>query len=162
MTNVGGDVGSLLFETRMARGYSVKRLADLSGLSPSAIVAAETGRVRPDGPALEKLAAALGTSSERLGAAEPGRAPRVIRGAEAKQVYESGASSRSAVGHDGELWGVVLRGRLEVSIAEDDFLLESGDSIWCPSSLACEAQNPAEEPAECVWIDAQGANGRSH
>jgi transcriptional regulator with XRE-family HTH domain len=68
--------------------------------------------------------------------------------------YEIGASmGDDPVTHEGEEWGMVLRGRLKVWVGEEIHFLNPGDSIWFPSTLPHRMENVAKEPTEYIWID---------
>jgi transcriptional regulator with XRE-family HTH domain len=68
--------------------------------------------------------------------------------------YEVGASmGDEPVTHEGEEWGMVLKGRLKVWVADEIHFLDPGDSIWFPSTMPHRMQNVADEPTEYIWID---------
>ena len=57
------------------------------------------------------------------------------------------------VTHEGEEWGMVLRGRLKVWVGDEIHFLDPGDSIWFPSTTPHRMENVADEPTEYIWID---------
>jgi len=68
--------------------------------------------------------------------------------------YEVGATmGDETVTHEGEEWGMVLRGRLKVWVGEEIHFLDPGDSIWFPSTIPHRMENVAQEPTEYIWID---------
>jgi transcriptional regulator with XRE-family HTH domain len=68
--------------------------------------------------------------------------------------YEIGASmGEEPVTHEGEEWGMVLRGRLKVWVGDEIHFLDPGDSIWFPSTIPHRMENVAKEPTEYIWID---------
>ena len=68
--------------------------------------------------------------------------------------YEVGASiGDEPVTHEGEEWGMVLRGRLKIWVGEEIHFLDPGDSIWFPSTIPHRMENVANEPTEYIWID---------
>lgn len=68
--------------------------------------------------------------------------------------YEVGASmGEEPVTHEGEEWGMVLRGRLKVWVGDEIHFLDPGDSIWFPSTILHRMENVAQEPTEYIWID---------
>jgi transcriptional regulator with XRE-family HTH domain len=68
--------------------------------------------------------------------------------------YEVGASlGDEPVTHEGEEWGMVLRGRLKVWVGDEIHFLDPGDSIWFPSTVPHRMENVAKEPTEYIWID---------
>jgi transcriptional regulator with XRE-family HTH domain len=68
--------------------------------------------------------------------------------------YEVGASlGEEPVTHEGEEWGMVLKGRLKVWVGDEIHFLDPGDAIWYPSTTPHRMENVAEEPTEYIWID---------
>lgn len=68
--------------------------------------------------------------------------------------YEVGASlGDEPVTHEGEEWGMVLRGRLKVWVGDEIHFLDPGDAIWYPSTTPHRMENVADEPTEYIWID---------
>jgi transcriptional regulator with XRE-family HTH domain len=60
------DVGDRLRRARLARGLSLRRLAEVIGVSPSLVSQVETGRAKPSVNTLYALATALGVSLDSL------------------------------------------------------------------------------------------------
>jgi transcriptional regulator with XRE-family HTH domain len=60
------DVGERLRRARLARGLSLRRLAEVVGVSPSLVSQVETGRAKPSVNTLYALATALGVSLDSL------------------------------------------------------------------------------------------------
>jgi transcriptional regulator with XRE-family HTH domain len=68
--------------------------------------------------------------------------------------YDIGASmGDEPVTHQGEEWGMVLKGRLKVWVGDDIYFLDAGDSIAFPSTTPHRLANAAEEVTEYIWID---------
>jgi transcriptional regulator with XRE-family HTH domain len=68
--------------------------------------------------------------------------------------YEPGASlGDEPVTHEGEEWGMVLRGRLKVWVGDEIHFLDPGDAIWYPSTTPHRMENVADEATEYIWID---------
>jgi transcriptional regulator with XRE-family HTH domain len=94
---------------------------------------------------------AIEASGIRFELASPGQAENIeaIYGR-----YDVGASmGDEPVTHEGEEWGMVLRGRLKVWVGEEIHFLDPGDSIWFPSTIPHRMENVAKEPTEYIWID---------
>jgi transcriptional regulator with XRE-family HTH domain len=60
------DMGDRLRQARLARGLSLRRLAEVVGVSPSLISQVETGRAKPSVNTLYALASELGISLDTL------------------------------------------------------------------------------------------------
>ena len=68
--------------------------------------------------------------------------------------YDVGASlGEEPLTHEGEEWGMVLAGRLKVTVGVEVYFLEPGDSIWFPSTIPHRMENVADTPTEYIWID---------
>jgi transcriptional regulator with XRE-family HTH domain len=65
-----------------------------------------------------------------------------------------GSSSPSGVlmRHSGREFGIVLSGRLGVTVAFDHYLLLAGDSILFDSTLPHRLQNEGDEEVHSIWI----------
>jgi transcriptional regulator with XRE-family HTH domain len=74
-------IGQRLRERRLARGYSLRRLAERLDVSPSLISQIETGRARPSVNTLYAIASELGVSLDELLFNDAARAARAARGA---------------------------------------------------------------------------------
>jgi transcriptional regulator with XRE-family HTH domain len=104
----------------------------------------------PDGAQAE-LRAAIQMSGIRYELASPTQTEKIeaIYGR-----YDVGATmGDEPVTHEGEEWGMVLRGRLKVWVGEEIHFLDPGDSIWFPSTIPHRMENVASEPTEYIWID---------
>jgi len=68
-----------------------------------------------------------------------------------KECYQPGAGTgRHAITHDGEECGIVLRGRLEVTVAGQSAVLRPGDAYYFRSSQPHHFRNPGNEPCELI------------
>jgi transcriptional regulator with XRE-family HTH domain/quercetin dioxygenase-like cupin family protein len=70
-------------------------------------------------------------------------------------VYEVGGSSSpddTLMRHPGREYGLVLSGKLEVTVQFDTYVLEAGDSISFDSTIPHRLRNIGDEPMIGVWI----------
>ena len=70
-------------------------------------------------------------------------------------VYPPGSESAPAealVRHNGREFGLVLSGRLGITIGFDDYLLEPGDSVSFDSTTPHRLHNDGTEPVRAVWV----------
>jgi transcriptional regulator with XRE-family HTH domain len=54
--------------------------------------------------------------------------------------------------HEGEECGIVLSGALEVEFEHESFVLESGDSLYFPSTRPHRIRNRDDGPTTAIWI----------
>jgi transcriptional regulator with XRE-family HTH domain len=142
---------------------TLKRVSDALGTTLTYFFsepAARSGRVvragervvlRGGESANDELRSAIQTSGIRFELASPESAETIeaIYGR-----YEPGASlGDEPVTHEGEEWGMVLRGRLKVWVGDEIHFLDPGDAIWYPSTTPHRMENVADEPTEYIWID---------
>ncbi len=66
--------------------------------------------------------------------------------------YEAGAQMLEPSAHEGEECGLVLSGKLKVTIEGKEFILEEGDSIYFESSQLHELQNISDGETITVWV----------
>ena len=70
-------------------------------------------------------------------------------------VYPPGSESAPAdalVRHNGREFGLVLSGRLGVTIGFEDYVLEPGDSVSFDSTTPHRLHNDGKEPVTAVWV----------
>jgi transcriptional regulator with XRE-family HTH domain len=142
---------------------TLKRVSDALGTTLTYFFsepAARNGRVvragervvlRGDEVANEEHRSAMQTSGIRFELASPESAETIeaIYGR-----YEPGASlGDEPVTHEGEEWGMVLRGRLKIWVGDEIYFLDPGDAIGFPSTTPHRLENVADEPLEYLWIN---------
>ena len=173
------DVGERLRVLREQRGLSQRELAAASSLSPNALSQIERGNVSPNVSTLNQLADALGihitaffeTTPLRqrivfLKADQRTRVPfakglmeglggeRFVGQADAFYLtLESGGSSGPhPVTHTGNEFVYCLRGKLEYTIEESVFVLESGDSLLFEAEMTHQWRNAAGTVTNAIVV----------
>lgn len=69
--------------------------------------------------------------------------------------YEAGGASAPAdefQRHQGQEWGYVLSGSLQINIGFDEFLLGPGDAVTFDSAVPHRLSNPGDEPVKAIWF----------
>jgi transcriptional regulator with XRE-family HTH domain len=69
--------------------------------------------------------------------------------------YEVGSASAPADAfqrHQGQEWGYVLSGSLQINIGFDEFLLGPGDAVTFDSAVPHRLSNPGDEPVKAIWF----------
>ena len=54
--------------------------------------------------------------------------------------------------HEGEECGIVMTGALTIEFEHESFILESGDSLYFPSTRPHRIRNRADGPTTAIWI----------
>lgn len=175
-------LGERIRSLRLARGYTLKQLATLAGLSPSFVSMLETGKTGVAASRLQAIAEAFGLSAadllpetnsqsliQTVKADRRPRVPGLAGGVSAEMLVRDlhrriqpvlltlavGAVHLNAVGHAGEEFLMVLRGAVRLVVDEDQSVdLGPGDSAYYPSALSHAYENVGEVEAEVFTISA--------
>jgi transcriptional regulator with XRE-family HTH domain len=63
-----------------------------------------------------------------------------------------GGESEDVIIGQGEKGGLVMQGRVRLTVGTEDSDLAVGDSFQFPSSIAHKLSNPHDDPAQVIWI----------
>jgi transcriptional regulator with XRE-family HTH domain len=172
-------VGEQLQAVRRHRGWSLRELAEASGLSLTTVHQIETGRTSPGLGTLQSLATALGVTvsalfddhertrpavyaavGERPGVAIPGgRLERLASGLPSQRlrglVLTLGPRQETGpvpIVHPGQELALGLEGICVYEVAGQRYSLETGDSLLFESSQPHRALNPGPGPARVLLV----------
>ena len=67
--------------------------------------------------------------------------------------YEPSSSTVNFIKHEGIECGIVLKGKLEVVIGDQKYVLNSGDSITFESNKPHRLTNLSDRPTTAIWIN---------
>jgi DNA-binding transcriptional MerR regulator/quercetin dioxygenase-like cupin family protein len=177
-TRPAPTAGERIRAFRRRKGLSLRAVAGLTGLSPSAISAVERGHSAPTVGSLQRLAHAFDTTvPSLLGTAEPHRrfgvranqrpmlfeTPGVIM----ENLYdmdtvlqsmlitvEPGAGNLDSYSHEGEEFLYLIDGQLDLTLDEiDTYRLCAGDAITFASTRPHRWANPGAAKTTIVWIN---------
>lgn len=172
------DVGRRVRELRERRGFTLLQLARAAGLSSGYLSQVERDRATASTTALSKLSEVLDVPVAYL--FEPGseRLPEnfVVRRRERRAVIYPGSPVHNELlvpdlrgkleavffharpgmkspvyKHDGEDFCLVIKGRLRVTVEDDVFVLDTGDSMSFPSHVS-HSWEALRRGAEVVWV----------
>ncbi|EZQ18029.1 cupin domain-containing protein [Pseudomonas sp. G11-1] len=175
------DVGARLKTIRKLKGLSQRELAKRAGVTNSTISMIEKNSVSPSVSSLKKVLAGIPMSLVEFFAVEaPADQPRkvVYRTGELldigsnevimqlvgkdhpdrslsflRETYPPAADTGpDMLSHQGEEAGIVVQGRLELTVGAEIHVLDTGDSYYFESSQPHRFNNPFDEP--CVLISA--------
>ncbi|RJP18024.1 MAG: helix-turn-helix domain-containing protein [Candidatus Abyssobacteria bacterium SURF_5] len=174
------NIGERLKKVRLEKGYTLKDVAAKSGYSKALISRIENGNVSPSINSLLKIASALEVKPHDLFLPAKDAEPTVVHKAERKKVkmnggkaevefltvqsgdkkiepllitVERGASTGGELGgHNGEIWTMQLKGRMELVLGEKKHTLEEGDCAYFKSSVPHSFKNvgKSKSVAFCV------------
>jgi transcriptional regulator with XRE-family HTH domain len=180
------QLGARLRALRQERGISLDRLAQLSDVSRSMVSDVERGVKTPTVLVLDRLATALGTSVSRL-LDDPSRAPVVLLRASEQRVVHDPAGwerrilspalagvefefmrTRLGPGVDAGEYAphqtgsreyiAVETGTLRLTVDDDPYTVEAGDSVYFPGNRRHAFANDAA--TDCVYYLAMALGGR--
>jgi transcriptional regulator with XRE-family HTH domain len=171
------EIGRRLKDLRTRKGLSQRQLARVSGVANATISQIEAGRVNPTVSMLKKVLDGIpislsaffadkldmkdriffrqeelteiadgGVSFMQVGANLGDKSIQLL-----KECYQPGSGTgKHALTHEGEECGIVLSGRLEVTVAEQTAVLRQGDAYYFKSSQPHHFRNPGSEPCELI------------
>ncbi len=171
------DIALRLKHIREQLKLSQRQLARQSGVANATISQVEAGKLNPtvsmlkkildgipmslgqffsdDAPGQERMffrgddlieIAEGGVSYRQVGANLSNKAIQLL-----KECYQPGAGTgRHELTHEGEECGIVLSGRLQVTVGDDVAVLGRGDAYYFRSSLPHQFRNIGSEPCELI------------
>ncbi len=171
------DIALRLKHIREQLKLSQRQLARQSGVANATISQVEAGKLNPtvsmlkkildgipmslgqffsdDAPGQERMffraddlieIAEGGVSYRQVGANLSNKAIQLL-----KECYQPGAGTgRHELRHEGEECGIVLSGRLEVTVGDEVAVLGQGDAYYFRSSLPHQFRNIGSEPCELI------------
>lgn len=171
------DVGTRLRTIRQLHGLSQRELARRAGVTNGLISLVEMNRVSPSVSSLKKLLDGIPMSLAEFFTGDLNQRTPVFYGEEelvelgntdvslklvaaqraGRQMtllherYAPGAATgEEMLEHRGEEGGVVVRGRIEVTVGNDVRILGAGEAYYFPSNLPHRFRNPGREVCEIV------------
>lgn len=163
------NIGERLKKVRLERGYTLKDVAEKSGYSKALISRIENGNVSPSISSLLKIASALEVKPHDLFLPAKDAEPTLVHRAGRKKTkmdsgkvevefltlqsadkkmepmlmtIESGATTGSELsGHNGEMWTMQLKGRVELTLGDKKHILEEGDCAYFKTSIPHSFRN---------------------
>jgi len=171
------EIGHRLKLIRTRLGMSQRHLARVSGVANATISQIEAGRLNQTVSMLKKVLDGVPMSMSEFFLDDFEVADRIFFRAEElteiadggvsflqvganlhnksiqliKECYQPGAGTgKHAITHEGEECGIVLSGRLEVTVADQKEVLRAGDAYYFTSDQPHQFRNPGNEPCELI------------
>jgi DNA-binding transcriptional MerR regulator/mannose-6-phosphate isomerase-like protein (cupin superfamily) len=171
-----GAIGTRLRQLRTRRGASLAEVAKEVGISVGFLSAIERSQMTASVGTLRKLARFYKTNILDLhGLAETNG--RVVR-PKTRKVLEAGpgvrmellawgntvmephlfriapnAGSGESYTHEGEEFLLVMRGELRIALAEEEYVLKTGDSFYFESATPHRWENPGRSETWVLWVN---------
>ncbi len=170
-------LGSKLKRLRLARGYTQEELADRCDLSRSFISQLESDKVSPSVETLERILRVLGTDLKHFFSDEQKKI--IFKKDERVPVYdlpkgvsieilmdavedkeldakivelEPGAQTEQEGYHDGDEFGYVIEGSVDIYIDGKRYRANEGDCFYYSGDCVHYMRNPGKGKAKILWI----------
>jgi transcriptional regulator with XRE-family HTH domain len=170
-------IGPRLRQIRLRHRLSQRQLARQSGVANATISQIEAGKLNPTVSMLKKVLDGIPVRLSEFFSDEPETPDRVFFRADElteiadggvsflqvganltdkaiqfiKECYQPGAGTgKHAITHEGEECGLILKGRLQVTVGERSAILRAGDAYYFRSSQPHSFVNPGSEPCELI------------
>ncbi len=174
---MSNDVGERLRRLRERSGLSQRALARNSGVANATISQIESGKLNPTVSMLKKVLDGIPLRLSEFFSDEPDTPDRVFFRADElteiadggvsylqvganlhdraiqfiKECYQPGAGTgKHEITHEGEECGLILRGRLQITVGEQTQTLRAGDAYYFRSNQPHSFLNPGNEPCELI------------
>lgn len=171
------EIGERLKRIRTRLNLSQRQLARQSGVANATISQVEAGKLNPTVSMLKKILDGIPISLSEFFGDEIERKDRVFfRAEELTEIADGGVSFRQvganlanraiqliteryqpgagtgkhAITHEGEECGIILSGRLEVTVGEQSAVLRKGDAYYFKSNQPHQFRNPGSEACELI------------
>lgn len=171
------DIGIRLKSIRTGLKLSQRQLARQSGVANATISQIESGKLNPTVSMLKKVLDGIPVSlGEFFGDEFEVRDRVFFRADELTEIADGGVSYRQvganladrsiqllwecyqpgsgtgkhSITHDGEECGVIVSGRLEVTVGQQIQILQQGDAYYFKSHQPHQFRNPGNEPCELI------------
>jgi len=174
---VDNEIGQRLKSIRTQLNLSQRQLARQSGVANATISQVEAGKLNPTVGMLKKVLDGIpvslgeffgdefeardrvffraeelteiadgGVSFRQVGGNLANRAIQFI-----KECYQPGSGTgKHAITHEGEECGIILSGRLEVTVGDETSILGKGDAYYFKSSQPHQFRNTGSETCELI------------
>jgi len=175
------DIGPKIRQIRLRKNLKIKDVAKETGLSMSLISQVENNNTSPSLSTLVKLANFLGTDASFFLEEAEKKDKAVVCRKEDRKVWTSNddkiyfellnpslrnkkmevvyarierfESPPEKYTHEGEEFGLVLKGQLHVEFEDEVHVLNEGDSIYFKSTVPHAIYCAHCEPAEAIWVN---------
>lgn len=172
-------MGRRIREIRKEQNLTLKDVASMAGLTESLISQIENSKANPSIATLLAISRVLNVPVGSFFDTNPDSPSPVVRRNERSVAhtangityylltpnledksmevlyseYEKNASTGDFITHEGIECGIVLKGKLQVEIGEDKYILNDGDSIVIESTKPHRITNLSESTTSTIWID---------
>ena len=173
-------IGDRIKEIRQSKNLRLVDLSEVTGLSKSHISQIENQKISPSVSAIARIGKALDISLSTLFEEIDPKPNSMIKkkdrrvfiikasgikyellsanfkhnllGAAYITIKKGGSTGRELHSFKGEQFGLLLKGRLEMNLNGEKYVLEEGDSIYFKSSIPHAGKNIGDCDVEALWV----------
>ncbi|HZK10058.1 MAG TPA: XRE family transcriptional regulator [Clostridia bacterium] len=172
------QIGERLKDLRHKNGLTQEELADRSDLTKGFISQIENANTSPSVDTMESLVRALGTNMsdffkedqpihvvyynedafsafyEKLGSTISWIVPDAQKNHMEPVLLElaAGGKSKTYTPFEGEAFGYVLEGEIDLHYGDEDYQVKSGDCFYFEANRPHSISNPSKEKAKVLWV----------
>jgi DNA-binding transcriptional MerR regulator/mannose-6-phosphate isomerase-like protein (cupin superfamily) len=169
-------IGSRLRQLRLRRGFSLAHVAQVVGISVGFLSALERSHMSASVSTLRKLARFYKTNI--LDFFDPAESNLRLVSPDKRKVLEAGpgvrmellawgntvmephlfriapqSGSGESYHHEGEEFLYILQGELQISLQDEEYLLQPGDSFYFESATPHRWKNPGRSETWVLWVN---------
>jgi len=173
-------IGNRVKKIRQSKNLRLVDLSEMTGLSKSHISQIENQKISPSVSAIARIGKALDISLSTLFEEIDPKSNSMIKkkdrrvfivkasgikyellsanfkhnllGAAYITIKKGGSTGKELHSFKGEQFGLLLKGRLEMNLNGDKYILEEGDSIYFKSSIPHAGKNIGNCDVEALWV----------
>ena len=173
------EIGNRIKEYRIERKLNMKQLAERVGCTPSLISQLERGKADPSISTLKKIAKALSVNivdffmtthdEDQVVTRVAERVDMQLRRWDAKiqslvksvdnrkmqpfyTVIKPGGGSHGVYTHEGEEFGIVLKGEMELLLDDKTYIVGENESFYFSSQVPHNWNNKSDRDAVLIWV----------
>ena len=173
------ELGQKINEVRKERGLTLMQVASKVGCSPSFLSQVERGKVSPSITTLKHIANALqvnivdfflsSSSTDPVVTRENDRVEismkrwkaqinLLVRNTQGKRmqpfytIIQPGGGAMGFYSHEGEEFGIVLKGELEINLNGTIYRVKENESFYYSSQIPHGWTNPTDKVTVVVWV----------
>jgi transcriptional regulator with XRE-family HTH domain len=177
------EIGNKLKQIRLKQGLSLEQLAKKVGVTKSFLSQVEKNKSSPSLASLIKILRVLNVSMHEFFQENRHRKGVVLRKGDRRSFYNEKSGVRfeilssgfanpkmepvyaeiekdkdtDFISAEGELFGVILHGTIELTSGTDTYILHQGDSIYLDSSVPHKWRNIGSGKASGIWVSTYSA-----
>lgn len=172
------DLGKKIREVRNEKGISLSEMAEKTGYTKSFISQVEKNRTSPSISSLFRMIEVLGINPQEI-LHEDGLSEKILVRKNEREVYVHKKSKAKfeflytknpgrkmepifmhlkpggfsdSYSHDGEEFGTIIKGVLELTVGDETYSLKEGDCVYFSSRIRHHWKNNGPEDVVALWV----------